>query len=96
MTFTLEMPDGGHWLWMVELAKSTASPDHVGRGRILDSQWIDMEVVMQWKTICLESHGIKCHNPLNVDVGEPSWLIDTHSNCLVRGAGHGSYVALSY
>jgi hypothetical protein len=94
--FELGLPSGGFNIQTVELANRTDFPNHPGRGRILDRQWVNMEIVQQWKVMCHENHGIQCHNPLNIAVGEPSWLIDTQLNCLVKGGGHSSYVALSY
>ncbi|KAI0381406.1 heterokaryon incompatibility protein-domain-containing protein [Hypomontagnella monticulosa] len=65
-------------------------------GRILNSSWVDIAQVKQWKQRCISHHGQKCDNPLMLKKIEPALLIDTQTNALVNGMGRGPYVTLSY
>jgi hypothetical protein len=35
-------------------------PNHAGTGRVLDSNWVDLDVVKKWKHTCLSEHGSRC------------------------------------
>lgn len=50
--------------------------------------------IKEWITICDKHHEGKC-TPQNTGF-RPSWLIDTHLECVVPGKDDTSYVALSY
>ncbi|KAI0415937.1 heterokaryon incompatibility protein-domain-containing protein [Xylaria grammica] len=78
------------------LAHGADVPQNQAHGRILDSSWVDMAQVKQWKQTCLSRHGQKCDNPWMIKKAEPALLIDTFTNALVKGAGGAGYVALSY
>ena len=93
--FTASISKGGLY-WNLLLVKQNSVPDHVGIGRILDPDWVDLGIVKQWKNQCLASHGPKCENPMKISPIRPAWLIDTENKCLVPGQCSGHFVALSY
>jgi hypothetical protein len=80
----------------LELVGRKDVANHPGRGQILDRDWIDTDLLCQWKSFCLQNHGSACENPMGIDQVQPMWLIDTTSNCLVPGEGRGPYLTLSY
>lgn len=82
--------------WDLLLVKQDSVPGHVGTGRILDPDWVDLNIVKQWKNQCLASHGPKCENPMKIWPTRPAWLIDTEDECVVPGQCCGAFVALSY
>ena len=86
---------GGRY-WSLLLVKQNSVPDHVGIGRILDPDWVDIDIVKHWKNQCLASHGPKCENPLKIWPTRPAWLIDIENKCVVSGQCRGAFVALSY
>ncbi|KAF7541336.1 hypothetical protein G7054_g725 [Neopestalotiopsis clavispora] len=86
--------------WYVEhdwlLVQSSAEAPIPGRGRLLDSDWVEIEILRNWKQECLTKHGTLCCNPFRVRHTHPAWLIDVVKNCLVPGDGISDFVALSY
>ncbi|KAI1171296.1 heterokaryon incompatibility protein-domain-containing protein, partial [Nemania sp. FL0916] len=87
--------------WRIWLVKNALIPDHPGTGVSLDPDWVDTNLLLQWKHVCLEGHGKKCDNPLKIWPTRPAWLIDVKDKCLVSGSksdlkSGGSFVALSY
>lgn len=78
------------------LARAPQETQTPGYGRVLDPEWIDLKLVQEWKTRCIEQHGEKCHNPQKINHSSPSWLIDTYANRLVPGEGILEFLALSY
>ena len=80
----------------LELVARQDIPNHPGRGRILDPDWIDTNLLRQWKTFCKQNHGTACDNSLGIDPVQPLFLIDTVNNCLVPGKGREPYLTLSY
>jgi len=85
---------GVHWALL--LARKAAVEGHAGAGRVLDPDWIDLQMANNWKRTCLEEHGAKCQNPMKIPPTTPSWLVDVEKRCIVPGEGRGPYVALSY
>jgi hypothetical protein len=84
---------------MVELVRSESDPNHHGRGRLLDSQWIELNLLKKWKEYCLKEHGSDCSNPLkqyHTERSTPDWLVDTQQRCLVKAHEDYVYVCLSY
>ncbi|KAK8029242.1 hypothetical protein PG991_006298 [Apiospora marii] len=65
-------------------------------GRVVDSDWVDLDLLRDWKTMCITEHGERCCNPLQLSRAYPAWLVDTYNNCVVPGDGISEYVALSY
>lgn len=86
----------GGFYWSLLLVKQNSVPDHVGIGRILGPDWVDLGIVKQWKNQCLTLHGPKCENPMKISPIRPAWLIDIENKCLVSGQCSGPFVALSY
>ena len=68
------------------------------RGKLLDTDWIDLNTVHEWYHRCKESHGTACHNqPLGANInGKPRFLIDVSQDCIVLADQSFEYVALSY
>ncbi|KAG4273222.1 hypothetical protein FPRO04_09828 [Fusarium proliferatum] len=85
----------GH-LWDLLLVKKDDVPDHPGNGRVLDTDWADVETIKKWKHKCVSSHGAKCGNPLKVWPTRPAWLLDVQKQCIVPGLEPVDYVAISY
>ncbi|CAM1507489.1 Fc.00g071300.m01.CDS01 [Cosmosporella sp. VM-42] len=79
----------------VALVHKADQPGHPGLGRILNPQWLDLDIMRRWISICKESHGDKC-DIFAVEPVQPAWLIDVKHNCLVPGGNGKEYVALSY
>ncbi|ORY54735.1 uncharacterized protein BCR38DRAFT_415228 [Pseudomassariella vexata] len=90
--------DGFYGLTLLEplLARHRNKPKTPGYGRVLDPDWVDLELAKRWKRDCFIQHGEKCFNPLRIRSVSPAWLIDVVENCLVPGAEIPKYVALSY
>nr|RBQ92307.1 hypothetical protein FVER53263_21009 [Fusarium verticillioides] len=82
--------------WSLLLAKKDDVPGHPGNGRILDADWVDIEMIKKWKHRCISSHGATCENPLKVWPTRPAWLIDVQQQCIVPGHVPVDYVAISY
>lgn len=95
VTLVESISKGGRY-WSLLLVKQKSVPDHVGIGRILDPDWVDLDIVKQWKNQCLASHGPKCENPIKIWPTRPAWLIDIENKCVVSGQCRGAFVALSY
>ncbi|RKL31592.1 hypothetical protein BFJ72_g10996 [Fusarium proliferatum] len=85
----------GH-LWDLLLVKKDDVPDHPGNGRVLDTDWADVETIKKWKHKCVSSHGARCGNPLKVWPTRPAWLLDVQKQCIVPGLEPVDYVAISY
>ncbi|KAI9163966.1 hypothetical protein HJFPF1_05601 [Paramyrothecium foliicola] len=64
------------------LLEEEAIPGHTGKGRLLDSDWVDLELAREWKTRCLSTHGLQCQRHPNIPLAEPLCLIDTSINAL--------------
>ncbi|RDW56361.1 hypothetical protein BP5796_13236 [Coleophoma crateriformis] len=84
------------FIWELLLVKRDSTPNHMGIGRVLSSDWVDLDILKKWKSECLRSHGSKCGNPLKVWPMRPAWLIDIERKCIVPGNNGSEYVALSY
>ena len=95
LQLTESLSNGGAY-WSLILVKQDSTPDHVGIGRILDPDWLDLDIVKRWKNQCLVSHGSKCENPLKIWPTRPAWLIDIENKCVVSGQCCGPFVAMSY
>lgn len=91
-----ETRSGYGLFWELLLVRQDCVRDHVGTGRILDPDWVDLDIVKQWKHQCLNLHGPKCANPMKIWPTQPAWLIDVDNKCIVSGQSCGAYVALSY
>lgn len=92
----IESLSTGGAYWNLLLVQQHSLPNHIGTGRILDPDWVDLDIVKQWKNQCLTSHGPKCENPIKIWPTRPAWLIDIENKCVVSGQCLGAFVALSY
>ncbi|EXJ81730.1 hypothetical protein A1O1_07795 [Capronia coronata CBS 617.96] len=85
--------------WQLLLVRQAPSPIHLGAGRILDQNWVNVGVIQGWKDRCISLHGSRCENPLKIKPTQPDWLIDVQQRCIVRGHHENTptaFVALSY
>jgi hypothetical protein len=66
--------------------------------RLIDEEWIDIEIPKDWFSTCVNSHVHTCGNgEPEIDRAFPSLLlIDTKRMCLVQSERNCRYVALSY
>ncbi|VUC37174.1 unnamed protein product [Clonostachys rosea] len=74
-------------------------PDHQGKARLVDSQWLDASTVRGWIETCERDHPNCKDSGLwpSEDSIRPKYLIDVTDNRLVLGDhAKGDYVALSY
>ncbi|RYO26195.1 hypothetical protein AA0111_g8166 [Alternaria arborescens] len=62
----------------------------------MDSDWVDLTKIRQWKSDCLASHGSRCDNPMKIWKTTPTWLVDVELECVVPGKDQVNFVALSY
>lgn len=80
--------------------KSPSSSDPVRKGRIVDPDHMDLDILNHWKSECLTTHGTACQNPMRIWRTRPAWLVDVKQKCVVSGAdpavGSSSFLALSY
>ncbi|ETS81490.1 hypothetical protein PFICI_06492 [Pestalotiopsis fici W106-1] len=82
--------------WQYLFVETSTETQVVCRGRELDSDWVEVEVLRHWIQECVSKHGDLCCNPFKIQHTHPAWLIDVVNNCLVPGDGVVNYVALSY
>ena len=82
--------------WDLLLVQNDSIPNSPGTARILDPDWVDLEILKKWKHECFVSHGLKCKNPMKSWPARPAWLIDVENQCIVPGSTVGDYLALSY
>ncbi|KAK5635760.1 hypothetical protein RRF57_011472 [Xylaria bambusicola] len=87
------LPHPTIWFAICEPPEESQLPCY---GRILDPDWIDVELIKGWMKDCITFHGDTCANPIGVPPVSPQWLIDTQEACIVPGKGIPDYVALSY
>ncbi len=69
-----------------------------GSGRLINAQWVDANLLRNWKEHC-KAHHQECHPKPAVEglyTGRPALLIDTWRMCLTDARPEASYVALSY
>ncbi|CVL05332.1 related to tol protein [Fusarium mangiferae] len=88
--------NGTGYLWNLLLVKKDDVPGHPGNGRVLDTDWADVETIKRWKHKYVASHGARCENPLKVWPTRPAWLVDVQKQCIVPGVEPVDYVAISY
>lgn len=60
-------------------------PGHIGIGRVFDPDWVDLDLVKQWKQRCFLEHGPRCENPMKIWPVQPAWLVDVEKRCVVPG-----------
>ncbi|KAI1132615.1 heterokaryon incompatibility protein-domain-containing protein [Nemania abortiva] len=86
-------------IWTLDLVKNKSISNHPGKGRILDPDWVDIDLLSHWRDMCSTTHGAKCENPMKIWPTQPAWLIDVKNQCLIRGQDldqNTPYIALSY
>ncbi|KAF7948051.1 uncharacterized protein EAE97_003462 [Botrytis byssoidea] len=86
----------GGFFWSLLLVRKESVPHHPGIGRILNPDWVDLEMLNRWKKQCLSTHGAECGNPWKIWPKRPAFLIDVKTKCLVAGCVSDAFVALSY
>lgn len=97
----LENAQGVQTGWPFGLIGRETEAKHPGRVRLLDPKWVDVEVLRNWRTRCIEDHGDVCdqHKISNLESTRPLRLIDVRRGCIVsteEGAPLDNYVTLSY
>ncbi|KAK7918058.1 HET-domain-containing protein [Apiospora marii] len=60
-------------------------PNHKGTARILDREWIDMDLVKDWSSRCFREHGLQCDTSSVQPIRPfyPQRLIDVGRGCVV-------------
>ncbi|KAK4222672.1 heterokaryon incompatibility protein-domain-containing protein [Podospora fimiseda] len=76
------------------------NPD-LGRGRLVDEHWVDIDLLREWEQKCRKEHGMTCGGPHDdhsnhLSSMQPVWLIDVWQRCLVKASVAPEYTALSY
>lgn len=69
-----------------ELVFRPEVPGHRGRSRILDENWIDIDLVKDWRSRCVSEHGERCDRRAwlrYLAPFRPRWLIDVLRGCIV-------------
>ncbi|RDL35998.1 uncharacterized protein BP5553_06610 [Venustampulla echinocandica] len=83
-----------------ELVSRDSQPGNLGRSRILDPEWVDLDVVRTWYSRCVKEHRLKCEQPAwikGVEPAKPDWLIDIVQGCIVPYSSETKkYLSLSY
>jgi hypothetical protein len=74
-------------------------PRNVGDARIVDSNWINVNLIRRWIRSYQHSHGRRCSVSVaalhfSASAG-PTWLIDTCNQCIVP-ASSDTYIAFRY
>ena len=82
--------------WALLAVQKPGIENHAGTARVLDPDWVDIDIVNNWKRQCLSSHGAQCENPLKIPPASPAWLVDVEKKCIVPGGDSKQYVSLSY
>lgn len=82
--------------WDLLLVSTDPDAQQPGYGRVLNEQWVDLNIVRHWMDKCIQQHHSKCQNPFQTKHVPPTWLIDTWDDCLVPGHCSLEFVAISY
>lgn len=75
--------------YRLELVRREDVPGHYGKGRIIDSEWIDLNMIRNFVENCKVHHGDLCDKfPFGnscdlATLPRPAWLIDVQDACLV-------------
>lgn len=84
---------------MLHLVRNSSVFDHPGYAKLVDTQWIDTDLVQAWIRACDRDHPACKDNVLfqGEDNFRPRYLVDVCRMCVVPGSVIDSdYVALSY
>ncbi|KAI3329073.1 HET-domain-containing protein [Xylariaceae sp. AK1471] len=87
------------WTESFGLAVRADEPSSNGSVQLIDSQWINTELIRSWHTRCRRDHGSECDSYRVRGLGstQPEWLIDTVRGCIIPSNGQlRSYLTLSY
>jgi hypothetical protein len=68
-----------------------------GHGKIINTNWIEINLVRSWKNRC-ESRHVNCKSPIlqTLLTKRPYLLIDTWRICLIKATPEDVYMVLSY
>src|ERR1700733_10268742 len=75
--------------WSLHLVSDTNQRDPTCRGKIVNSHWIEKNVIRQWKRGCDRRNSKDCQMcpaASRLISTRPCWLIDTWRLCLTKGA----------
>src|SRR6266566_8417281 len=76
----LEFTCGRRPIFPLEIITRTYDEYSIGRGKLVDPDWIDASTFRRWYQTCCSSHGAVCENPVlleSLGVARPAYLIDT-------------------
>ncbi|KAH6652239.1 heterokaryon incompatibility protein-domain-containing protein [Truncatella angustata] len=82
----------------VELVKHSSKKAYVGWARLLDKDWINLDIIRNWMDCCRREHKPQCRDrtlPATEEI-QPLWLIDVIDGCVVPSPGRVTYITLSY
>ncbi|KAH7092185.1 heterokaryon incompatibility protein-domain-containing protein [Paraphoma chrysanthemicola] len=97
--FNVTAPGPYSWVRDFEIVKRDGVPGKLGRGRIIQSEWIDVDIMRRWVGMCINGHGEACsqhHLIERLGVVYPARLVDVLGMCLVDAVADMEYVTLSY
>lgn len=73
---------------------------HPGLRRVVDPEWIDVDLFRLWHQSCDGQHGSRCAKPswtISLGPAHPDWVVDTVQECIVCfSEATQRYCALSY
>ncbi|KAH7068234.1 heterokaryon incompatibility protein-domain-containing protein [Paraphoma chrysanthemicola] len=87
------------WVRDLELVKRDGMPGKMGLGRVIESEWIDVDIMRRWVRMCVDGHGEACsqqHLIERLGVVYPARLVDVLDMCLVEAHADMEYITLSY
>lgn len=95
----LEFFCGSQPVFPIELVAREQNGRSIGRGILVDPDWIDISTLRKWYQTCCTSHGATCESSVllkSFGSASPSYLVDTVQACLVPGDHATRYFTLSY
>ncbi|OBT84940.1 hypothetical protein VE02_06621 [Pseudogymnoascus sp. 03VT05] len=76
------------WTLLQLLQKpDTEGSSHHGRARLVDPEWIDLDILKEWVSTCANENNEACessHSAVDYDLQRPGFLIDVVEGCLVN------------
>ncbi|KAF4973375.1 hypothetical protein FSARC_353 [Fusarium sarcochroum] len=81
-----------------ELVSRPEIPDHPGTVRVLDDDWINLDMIKEWLSRCSQLHGDKCNRSIgDLESFKPQLLVDVVKGCVaVCDEESPRFLTLSY